>query len=102
MTVETTHSPKIRPALMESSSINIANQCQFNVQNSAKVMVAMPGSYVLHAIQTETYIDKGCDSLRQNPVIHDLDPGRSQAHRLGVLHSFSHPAVDIWLGLLQA
>ncbi len=81
---------------------SIANQCQFNVQNSAKVMIAMPGSYVLNVVQTETYIDKGCDSHRQNPIIHDLDPGRSQADRLGVLHSFSHPAVDIWLSLLQA
>jgi len=35
-------------------------------------------------------------------LIHNIDPGKSQAHRLGVLHSFSHPAVDVWLSLLQA
>ena len=91
MTVETIDSPKF---------VQYCKSVPINVQNSAKVMVAMPGSYVLRVIQTETYIHKGCDSHKQNPIIHDLDPGRSQAHRLGVLHSFSHPAVDIWLSLL--
>ena len=93
MTIGTTDSPKIRQALQISADL---------MYRTLQVMVAMPGSYVPQVIQTEISIDRGCDSLRQNPTTHDLDPGRSQAHRLGVLHSFSHPAVDIWLSLLQA